>query len=115
MKIERQLTPEAVLAELGRRLTRRRLDLGMAQAAAAEHAGIGKRTLERIEAGEDTQLSTAIRLLNVLELTEALDSLIPEPGPRPMDLLALRGKERRRASVKRGPKTSEKWHWGDSE
>jgi transcriptional regulator with XRE-family HTH domain len=66
VKIESQLTPEAVVQELGRRLARRRLDLGMTQANAAEQAGLGKRTVERIEAGGDTQLSTIIRLLRVL-------------------------------------------------
>ena len=50
MKIDKQLTPEAVLEELGRRLARRRLDLGMTQADAAEQAGLGKRTVERTEA-----------------------------------------------------------------
>ena len=115
MKIERQLTPEAVQAELGGRLARRRLDLGITQAAAAERAGIGKRTLERIEAGADTQLSTAIRLLQVLELVDGLDALIPEPGPRPMDLLKLQGKQRQRASAKPGTKPNTKWHWGDQE
>lgn len=114
MKIDQQLTPEAVLAELGRRLARRRLDLGLTQTDTAERAGVGKRTLERIERGADSQLSTIIRLLGVLELEANLEGLVPEPGPRPMDLLALKGKERRRASAKRGTKSKGAWHWGDS-
>ena len=115
MKIERQLTPEAALGELGRRLARRRLDHGITQADAARQAGIGKRTLERIEAGGDTQMSTVIRLLRILELMEGVDRLVPEAGPRPMDLLKLKGKERRRAASKRTAKTSHEWHWGDKE
>lgn len=115
MKIEQALTPEAVMTELGRRLARRRLDVGLTQAHAAEQAGIGKRTLERIEAGADTQMLTVIRLLRVLELMDAVDHLVPEPGPRPMDLLKLKGKERQRASSKRGAKSSAEWHWGDQQ
>ena len=115
MKIEPQLTPEAVLQELGRRLARRRLDLGITQAEAAEQAGLGKRTVERIEAGGDTQMSTIVRLLRVLELMEEVERLVPETGPRPMELLKLKGKERRRAASKRTAKRSDGWQWGDKE
>lgn len=116
MKIERLLTPEVVLGELGRRIARRRLDLGMTQADAAEQAGLGKRTVERIEAGGDTQMSTIVRLLHVLGLTEGLESLVPETGPRPIDLLRLKGRERRRASSPRhSARSDDEWHWGDEE
>jgi transcriptional regulator with XRE-family HTH domain len=115
VKIESQLTPEAVVQELGRRLARRRLDLGMTQANAAEQAGLGKRTVERIEAGGDTQLSTIIRLLRVLELVADLDRLVPETGPRPMDLLKLKGRERKRVVPRRTAKRRDDWQWGDKE
>jgi transcriptional regulator with XRE-family HTH domain len=115
MRIEKQLTPEAVLEELGRRLARRRLDYGITQADVAEQAGLGKRTVERIEAGGDTQVSTLIRLLRVLELVDGLERLVPDTGPRPMELLRLKGKERKRASSKRSVKPGGEWHWGDGE
>jgi hypothetical protein len=45
-----------------------------------------------------------------------LAAFIPEPGPRPLDLLKLKGKERRRASSrKQQDKTDEPWSWGDEE
>jgi len=113
MKIESHLTPEAVLEELGRRISRRRLDLGITQADAAEAAGVGKRTVERIEAGRDSQLSTFLRLLRVLELMDGVERLVPEAGVRPMDLLKLKGKERKRAAPRRVPKTDAEWQWGD--
>lgn len=113
MKIEKQMTPEVVLEELGRRIARRRLDFGITQADAAEQAGLAKRTVERIEAGGDTQASTIIRVLRVLDLMEGVERLIPETGPRPMDLLKLRGKERRRASSRYAVKPNTEWHWGD--
>ena len=113
MKIGPQLTPDAVLRELGRRVARQRLDMGISQAAAAEQAGVGKRTVERIEAGEDTQMSTIIRLLRVLDLLEGVDRLVPEAGPRPMDLLKLKGKERRRATGKHTASPRGAWQWGD--
>jgi hypothetical protein len=50
----------------------------------------------------------------VLDLLQGLDQLIPETGPRPMDLLKLKGKERKRASSSRtGDQSGEAWSWGD--
>lgn len=117
MKASDLLTDEAVLAELGARITHHRLERELTQAAVAEQAGIGKRTLERLEAGQSSQLITLIRVLRVLELITALDELIPETGPRPMELLKNKGKVRQRASGKRATKTKtapdKSWSWGD--
>ena len=112
MKIDRKLSDEAVLEELGRRLARRRLDLGLTQADAAEQAGVSKRTVERIEAGGSTAMSNMIRILRVLDVMGGVDGLVPEEGPRPMDLLKLQRKERKRASSRRAD-PSKAWQWGD--
>lgn len=79
----------------------------------AEQAGVSKRTVERIEAGATTQISTLIRILRVLELLDRLETLVPEAGPRPMDLVRLKGNTRKRASGKRNSTDEEPWHWGD--
>ena len=113
MKIENLLTDEAILVELGKRLAQRRLTFQLTQADLAEQSGVSKRTVERIEAGATTQLSTLIRILRVLQLLDRLEDLIPASGPRPMDLLKLKGKERQRASRRKKPSTAEPWQWGD--
>jgi len=114
MKITVQLTDDAVLAELGARIAGRRLELQLTQAVVAEQAGIAKRTLERMEAGQTSQLSTLVRVLRVLDATSGLDSLIPETGPRPMDLLKQKGKVRQRASGQRAAKAAGKsWQWDE--
>jgi len=116
MDFQYLLTDEAVLAELGKRLARRRLDLNLTQAMLAEQAGVAKRTVERVEAGESTQLSTFVRLLRVLELVDGLAALLPDPGPSPIDLLKLKGKERQRASSpSRLREPPAKWTWGDED
>ena len=114
MNISNLLTDDVILAELGARLAARRVDLQLTQAAVAEQAGIAKRTLERMEAGHSSQLSSLVRVLRVLDALPGLDSLVPEIGPRPMDLLKRKGKVRQRASGNRAAKSSGKpWSWDD--
>ena len=113
MKIDGLFTDEAILAELGGRLAQRRLELQLTQEMLAEQAGVSKRTVERIEAGSTAQMSTLIRVLRVLELLDRLETLVPEAGPRPMDLVRLKGKARKRASGKRQTAHAGPWQWGD--
>lgn len=116
MKIEAQTSPEAVITELGARIAHRRIELGMSQAEMAKQAGVGKRTIERIEAGEDTQLTTLIRLLRILELTDRVDLLIPEAKVTPMERLKQQQQPpRQRATSKQKAKAKEPWKWGDEE
>jgi transcriptional regulator with XRE-family HTH domain len=108
------MTDDAVLTEMGSRIARYRIDQQVTQADLAEQAGVSKRTIERVEAGASVQFSTVIRILRVLDLLQGLDRMIPEPPPRPMDLLKHKGKVRQRAaSSRRSDKTSKKWSWGD--
>ena len=114
MEITDQLTDKAILAELGDRIGRRRLDLQMTQAGAAEQAGVSKRTIERIEAGAPAQTSSLVRVLRVLGWLPNLDQTIPAAGPRPMDLLRRKGKRRQRASTRReDPGVAEPWSWDE--
>lgn len=114
MKIDSSLSEHSVLAELGRRLARRRLDRGLTQAALAAEAGISKSTVERIESGASTQLAKLIRLLRPLDLLENIDILVPEQTISPIDLHKMRGKQRQRASARQHNKIAEQpWTWGD--
>ena len=86
----------------------------LTQAAVAEQAGIAKRTLERMEAGHSSQLTSLVRVLRVLDAVPGLDSMLPEAGPRPMDLLKRKGKVRQRASGRRAARPAGKsWSWDD--
>lgn len=115
MKISKILADDAILAEIGERVVRRRLDFQLTQADVAEQAGVAKRTVERIEAGASAQMSSIIRIFRVLDLLPGLDRMIPEVGPRPMNLLKQKGKVRQRASRRRGSDRSGKpWSWDDN-
>jgi transcriptional regulator with XRE-family HTH domain len=117
MKITDQLTDEAILSELGQRLARLRVEREVTQEELAKKAGVGKRTLERIEAGGSSQTANLIRVFRALELIDALDGVVPEPRLRPMELLEQRSKQRRRASTKRRkrPEVGGTWTWGDEQ
>ena len=112
MNISKILADDAILAEIGARVARRRLDFQLTQADVAEQAGVAKRTVERIEAGASAQMSSIVRILRVLDLLPGLDRMIPEAGPRPMSLLKQKGKVRQRASRRRRSDRSNKpWSW----
>ncbi|PRB81317.1 transcriptional regulator [Pseudomonas sp. MYb185] len=116
MGIQGMLSDEAILAELGSRIARQRLDMGYTQAMLAEQAGVSKRTLERLEAGASTQLTSFIRILRVLGLLHGLDQLLPEQGPSPMALLRGKGKVPRRvrpAAPAGIQQPDAAWQWGD--
>lgn len=74
-----------VLQEIAEALYRTRLDRGLTQAALAIEAGVSKRTVERIESGQSTQLSSFIRILRALGLLSQLDALIPAAIKRPSE------------------------------
>lgn len=119
MSLENQNTDEYLLAELGKRFARERLDLGITQADLAFEAGISKRTLERIEAGKAVQFTSVIRVLRALRLVPNLDALVSKTGQRPMDILRNRqGKQRQRAPSSRPNVVREPpgvWRWGDEQ
>jgi transcriptional regulator with XRE-family HTH domain len=108
VKIEEYLTDEVVLSELGARLGRTRLERNLSQRELADEAGVERKAVQRIEAGEPVKLTSFIRVLRALGLLDALDRLVPEPLPSPIELLRLHGKRRRRASGARRKQTPDR-------
>jgi transcriptional regulator with XRE-family HTH domain len=97
-----QLTDEELIAEIGGRLRRYRLQGNITQAELARRAGISLRTLGNIETGRDVQLGTVIRILRALGRLDSLDAFLPEADVSPMELLRSRGRPRQRAGGPRG-------------
>jgi transcriptional regulator with XRE-family HTH domain len=116
MRLDGLLSDETVLGEVGARLERIRLQRNTSQADLARSAGISRRSLQRLEAGEDVQLTTLLRTLRALELLQGLDAAVPEPLPSPLEEVARAGRPRRRARHRAGPPPappSGGWRWGD--
>jgi transcriptional regulator with XRE-family HTH domain len=116
MRIAPNTPDDLVLRELGERLARTRLERNLSQAGLAQEAGVSKRTVERIEAGDPVKSNSLIRVLRGLGLLEALNRLVPEPLPSPVERLRLQGRRRRRAGAPRSAREAppaKPWRWGD--
>ena len=95
------MSDRAIVREIGHRIKRYRLDRNLSQQSVADQAGIARSTLVKIEKGHPSGFITVIQILRVLGLLDELNSLLPEPGPSPLQLARLKGKERQRASRRR--------------
>lgn len=126
MKFTNLLSDDAVTAEIGRRITAARVDRELTQAQFAEAAGVSKRTVERLEDGQPTQLGNLIRCLRALDMLEGLERLLPETPANPVELLKSHRGQRSRVRSSRGGGTSRAiaalttdtpptpgWVWGD--
>ena len=120
MRIETGNTDDVVLGELGERLARTRLERNLGQGQLAVEAGVSKSTVERLETGEPVKMSSFVRILRALDLLDQLDRLLPEPLLSPIERLKTQGRQRKRASGKRGgdPRAGEgdepgTWTWAD--
>jgi transcriptional regulator with XRE-family HTH domain len=116
MKIASQLTDDTLLSALGARLARLRLAKNLTQQQLAEQAGLGLRTVQRLELGAAaTQLSGFVRVCRVLGLVERLDALIPDEAASPITQLQQLTNKRQRATRRKATTGSpKKWTWGDS-
>ena len=121
MHLDEATTDAAVLAELGRRLERHRLERNWTQAEMAAEAGIGQATVQRAEHGQSVQMTSMVKLLRTLELLAGLDLAIPESIDLPIAQLDRQQRRiRRRAQGRRGGRTpeptdpaEERWKWGN--
>jgi transcriptional regulator with XRE-family HTH domain len=111
MILDPQTTSDtAVLALIGRRIARHRLNRGLTQAALALEAGVSTATLQRLEAGHAGQTDNFVRVLRALDLLANLDALIPDPPESPLLQVKAARRKRRRA---RATSDGEPWTWGD--
>lgn len=105
MRISATSTTAEILHEIGARLQASRLQQNMTAARLARRAGVSLRSVARAESGENISLETMIKMLRAADRLGALESFLPAPLVSPLQLVAMRGRERKRASTprKKGP------------
>ncbi|HTU78887.1 MAG TPA: helix-turn-helix transcriptional regulator [Solirubrobacteraceae bacterium] len=118
MLISEVLTDDAVLAELGRRIERHRLQRNWTQEQLAFKAQIGRATVQRLERGTSVQGLSLIKVLRALDLLEGLQAAIPAAIELPIAELererrAFRTRARNRNREAADEPTHEQWRWAD--
>ena len=95
------MNDKAILRELGVRIQHRRLAMNISQSELTRKAGVARKVIQNIESGRGSTSKGLVRTLRALGLTTELELLFPEPGPSPLELAKLKGRERLRASGRR--------------
>ncbi len=107
----------AVQRELGARLQAHRLNQNLSQAELADLTGLARKTITNLETGHGGTLLTLLAVLRGLRLLDQMEAFIPAPGPSPIQLVKLAGKQRRRATGRRRGRDAveepqKPWTWG---
>lgn len=90
-------TDKEIIALLADRLKQYRLQHNVTVRELSDSSGLHVNTIAKLEAGEDSRLSTVIRILRGLKRLEALDAFLPPPTISPLQLAKLKSKRRQRA------------------
>ena len=96
----------AIVAELGERLKRARLNRDMTQAEVAKRAGVSRLAVLNAEKG-NVRLNVLVAIMSALDLAGQLELFLPNQEVSPVQLARLRGKARQRASGQRKANTEE--------
>jgi len=95
------LTDKGVRAEIGSRIRSLRLRRNLTQQQVADAAALSLNAIKSLESGKG-KLLTLIAVLRELGGLDGLESFIPEPAVSPLQLVRRQGKNRQRASGRRG-------------
>ena len=100
-----------ILRSISSRIKRRRLDKNLSQQELADKAGLNRTTIRDVELGKPFGIMTMIQILRALSALEELEGFLPESGISPLQLVKMKGKERRRASPKKQPSNKGESEW----
>lgn len=107
-------TAVGLQSEIGTRLARLRLSRNVTQESLAREAGIGPRTLRRLEVGETTGLDTFLRVVIALGLGDDVLAALPANRISPIERIGAAKRERQRARTKHHDSApSVPWTWGE--
>lgn len=111
--INADMSDQAILNEIGARISRYRLNKNMTQKQLADEAGVSVPTIHRAEKGSSIQLLKLLQILRALNLIDNVKLLIPDVAASPLQQLFMKGKTRHRASRSEKNINETHWTWGD--
>lgn len=100
-----------ILAELSKRTQENRINYPMTQKELAEKSGVSFRSIQNFEKGSDIQLTTFLKLLIALDLSENINLLLPDVSKRSSMYLSETKKYRVRKSTKK--EANKPFVWGE--
>lgn len=109
----RFMSNEAICKELGSRLQNYRLSMNLTQAQLAENCALPKRSVERIENGENKSLVNLLFVLRAMNLLDNISLLVPEQELRPTDIVMNKKQKVRVCHKKNAQDEKPKIKWGD--
>lgn len=112
MRINGFESDKELLQELGKRIRKRRISLGLTQEELANKSGVSLRTIVNAEKGLDIKLSILLCILRAENLLVNIESLIPESSIRHYNSFKLK-KERER--IRKKNNVERNFKWGDEE
>jgi transcriptional regulator with XRE-family HTH domain len=74
--------------EIGVGLRRMRLDAGYDQSELADRANLSRSAIQSVEGGHGSRLATVVAVLRAMNRLDALDGILPDDGPSPLEMLA---------------------------
>lgn len=95
------MSDKAILAEIGERISRHRLNRNITQTDLAAQAGVARIVVQRLEGGRGCTLENLIRIMRSLGILEQLDAFQEAPELSPLQLARLKGRKRLRAAGQR--------------
>lgn len=107
---------DAIANEIGRRLNAYRISKELTVQELSEEMGVSKAATSRLLNGDNTTVSTFLRALVALNISDNLDLLVPDVSESPIAKLQRGKPPGRRERVRHPQKPEPKpWSWGDEE
>jgi transcriptional regulator with XRE-family HTH domain len=82
--------------QIGDAMRQLRISSGFGQVELADRANLSRSSIQSLEQGRGTRLRTMLVVLRALDPSDAFESIMPEVGPTPLQVLAEAQREARR-------------------
>ncbi len=95
------MSDPAIVKEICSNIKQLRLNKNISQEELANHSGLNRVTISRLEAGRSATMLTVIQVLRALDKLEILKAFITEPEISPIQQLKQKENQRQKASPRK--------------